>query len=153
MKKIVSLFFFVIYFYPFVLCAEIESTVLISEGEARKKMLVQWEEAMNWVMPFSSRTFSLVIGEKPKVFQGEAKSLEEFVFLYGYFSSHKPLVGIVTEDALDLIPLQNVFNSLLKHPDFDFVELATDELLCKAVSYRNLQKGMKISVPCRIQKK
>jgi hypothetical protein len=123
------------------------------EGISRQKMLFQWDEAMNWVMPFSSRTFSLIIGEKPIVYKETDKALEEFVSLHGYFACYKPLVGIVTEEIEDVDPIQKVFNSLIEQKNAAWMELATNEVLCKALSYRNLKKGMKISIPIKTGKK
>ncbi len=123
------------------------------QGEERQKSLLQWEEAMNWVLPFSSRTFSLVIGSRPQVFEETILDLDEFTALYGYFTCNKPLVGIVTESDADLQPLQNVFDALNKHSKPSWAELVADELLCKAMAYRTLQKGMKISIPVAAGKK
>ena len=123
------------------------------DGESRRKALFQWEEAMNWVLPFSSRTFSLVIGAKPKIFKENLLALEEFIALHGYFSCYQPLVGIVTEDVNDIDPIQRVFSALALEKNFAWVELARDELLTKALAYRNLQKGMKVALPILIEKK
>ncbi len=142
-KKMASMLSLILCFSSF----EAIANPCTPEGEYRQKSLLQWEEAMNWVVPFSSRTFSLVIGSRPKVFELAIPDLEEFSALYGYFTCNKPLVGIVTEASSDLEPLQNVFNSLVKHQKSEWVELVSDELLAKAVAYRNLQKGMKISIP------
>ncbi len=151
MKKVINAFVLISCCFAGAVYAETDSCK--EEGILREKLLVQWDEAMNWVMPFSSRTFSLVIGEKPKIFKEKAKSLEEFVSLYGYFSCYKPLVGMVTAEISDLDPIQKVFNTLVKHKNSAWVELVTNELMCKAVSYRNLQKGTKISIPTKIAKK
>jgi len=117
------------------------------EGESRVKSLMQWDEAMSWVVPFSSRTFSLIVGKRPVIFKEKSSVLDQFVLLHGYFSCHKPLVGIVTEEISDLKPIQDVLNALVKEEDQAWVEFATEELMSKAVAYRNLKKGTKIFLP------
>ena len=149
MNKIVTIFSFICYF----LSIEGITSPCTPQGEERQRSLLQWEEAMNWVLPFSSRTFSLVIGSRPEVFEETVPDLEEFTALYGYFTCNQPLVGIVTEADSDLQPLQNVFNALNKHSQPQWAELVADELLCKALAYRTLQKGMKISIPVATRKK
>lgn len=148
MKKVIGLSCLV----SCMLFADKSSVDCSEEGEARQKAIVQWEEAMNWVVPFSSRTFSLVVGSRPKIFQEASVTLEQFVALHGYFSCHKPLVGLVTEDLLDVDPLQQVFTALFQEKNPNWIKLATEELLTKALAYRNLQKGMKITFPAIVNR-
>lgn len=117
------------------------------EGKVRQKGLYQLDETMSWALPFSSRTFSLKEKIKAKVFQTTTPLLEEFSFLHGYFSCFKPLVGIVTEEVTDVIPVQKALISLTESNDMQWIKIATEELLTKALAYRNLQKGMKILIP------
>jgi len=132
---------------------ETTSSLCEEEGITRQKMLYQWDDAMNWIMPFSSRTFSLIIGEKPTIFKERDKALEEFSTLHGYFSCHKPLVGIVTKEIADVAPIQDVFNSLIEQKNSTWIEIAANEIMCKALAYRNLQTGTKISIPVKVDKK
>lgn len=124
-----------------------------SQGEIRQKRLLAIDEAMNWACPLSSRSFSLVLGSKSQLFTQTINSLESFVSNHGYFSSHKPLVGIVTESLADLESLRKTFSGLMQSKDADWICLATEELICKALAYRNLQKKMKISLPTQMGKK
>lgn len=129
------------------------SATCTSQGELRIKSLRAIDEAMNWACPLSSRSFSLVMGNKPQVFTQTIDTLERFVSVHGYFSCQKPLVGIVTEDLSDLEPLQKTFSSLMQSKEPNWICMATEELICKVLSYRNLQKGSKVFLPTRIGKK
>jgi hypothetical protein len=115
--------------------------------------LLAIDEAMNWACPLSSRCFSLAVGSKAQVFTQKIAPLQEFISSHGYLSCQKPLVGLVTEDLSDLEALQKAFSALLLSKDLNWISLATEELICKVLSYRNLQKGTKISLPTRIGKR
>ncbi len=123
------------------------------QGEIRQKRLQTIDEAMNWVCPLSSRSFSLSVGSKSQIFTQMITPLQSFISSHGYFSIQKPLVGIVTENPSDLEPLQDALSSLMRSKDANWICLAAEELICKVLSYRNLQKGMKVSLPTQVGKK
>lgn len=130
-----------------------EEKICSAGEESRVKALTQWDEAIDWVVPLSSRTFFLQEGVKPLIYKEKSSALNRFVSLHGYFSCYKPLVGLVTEDPSDMRPIQEVFNALVKEKNRDWVELVVQEILSKAVAYRTLQKGMKITLPVFISRK
>jgi hypothetical protein len=119
----------------------------LAEGKARQKGLLQVEEAVGWIAPFSSRTFALTPDFQPIVLDHNLSAIEQFVRRHGYFSIYRPLVGLVTKAESDIEPLRELFQDLVKDADEKWVELATNEIITKALAYRNLQEGMKISLP------
>lgn len=67
---------------------------------------------------------------------------------YGYFSTLHPIVGIVTNEKRDIEVTNCLLTSIYEQiKDKEQYQLTVDEVLAKIMAYRNLELGMKISVP------
>ncbi len=121
--------------------------------EIREKALVQLDEWINMVTPLPIRTFPLLSKDSIKEYAEPDFDLQAFSKKHGFFSCQSPLIGIVTDQLSDVEPIEKALACLLSSKNLFFIELATGEILSKALAYRNLQKGIKIKIPCIIEGK
>lgn len=145
--KTISLFFISFFCFLCTIDAKEECSLPM---ELRRKTLVQLDEWINKVTPLPVRTFPLLSQESIKNCKEPILDLQIFSKEHNFFSCQSPLVGIVTEELSDIEAVEKVLACLLKSKDPFFIELATGELLSKVLAYRNLQKGLKIKIPCII---
>lgn len=139
-KRVLSLVFFATS-----LCAE--ETPL----ERRKNILVQLDTWLDTLAPTSLKSFPLVSSIPSYTYADPPIEFSAFAVEHSFFSPTCPLISKATEDVADVIPVQKALRALMQSTSPFFIELATAEVLCKALAYRNLQKGMKIQIPVASQ--
>jgi hypothetical protein len=113
--------------------------------EWRAKALVRLDTLTSKAVPFASRSFSVL--PSSYVLEHSNTAMEIFSEDYGYFSCHKPLVGIVTDSLQDIKVVEKILKDLIHEENLAFLKIAVGEILTKVLAYRNLQKGMVISIP------
>ena len=121
-------------------------------GMIRSQALCRLDSALSHTMPLSLRTYALQEGELQK-FSDPLPALASFEEEFGYFSCQHPLVGVVTQEAKDLEPVQKLLQSLMQEKDPKLLSLAVEEVLAKVLAYRNLEVGMRIYIPTELKKK
>ncbi len=125
-------------------CAEEECSL---GKEIRRKTLTSLDEWVNAVAPLPIRTFPLIPSEPTKNYCDPPESFQLFAAEHSFFSCGTALVGVVTEEIADIAPVQKALIGLTESKNPVWIEMAAQELLTKVLAYRNLQKGMKITIP------
>jgi len=118
--------------------------------ELRQKVLEQLDAWIDLITPYTFRTFSVYNPEEPITLQS-IPFLEQFSHDHGFFSCHLPLIGVVSEESRDIIPVQKALLSLQSYSFPSYIDLAVAEILSKAMAYRALKKGMIIHIPSQVQ--
>jgi hypothetical protein len=121
--------------------------------EVRQQALFQLDEWINLVTPLPVRTYPLLSPKSVETFKESILEFQLFSQKHNFFSCLNPIVGIVTEETSDIRLVEESLESLVKAEDLVFMEIAVGELLTKALAYRNLQKGMKMKIPCIVKGK
>jgi len=119
--------------------------------ERRKNILLQLDNWLENLTPAPLKSFALASEDVAFTYADPPIEFSAFSLEHGFFSSRAPLISRATEDVADVISVQNALHAVAKSSSPFFIELATAELLCKALAYRNLQKGMQIQIPTCIK--
>jgi hypothetical protein len=73
---------------------------------------------------------------------------QKFLADHHYSSRLRPLIGVVTQNKEDIIPVYQLLVKIKQTiQDKEQLALITDEVLSKVVAYRNLKRGQKIPIP------
>lgn len=114
-------------------------------GQMRVNLIKGWDKLLTWTLKPKMRPYLLTSPIDQKVYQQmEHSELEHFDKTYGFYSLSCPLVGVVTKEKSHVTPANLALQSLSEIPSSTQRDFARDEILCKVVAYRNLEKGMKI---------
>lgn len=114
----------------------------------RVKFLKNWDKALTWTLSTKNRDFILKNPIQKKDFSVQSPDFFIFNENYGYFSILHPIVGIVTKEVRDIEVTNCLLMSIYEQiKDKEQYQLTADEILVKIMAYRNLELGMKISVP------
>lgn len=116
-------------------------------GELRVKTITGWDQLLTWALSPQLKEHTPKWPYTQLSFRNSSSDLKTFVKNYGYFSYFHPIVGIVTDKQRDI----EVVNCLLEGihnqiPRREQLKFATEEILTKVVAYRELKKGMKITL-------
>jgi hypothetical protein len=118
------------------------------QRKMRRKTLENFDRFLNWTASEKIRHYSLNEPPVEMLLEINNPELSQFSKLYGYFSPKRPIVAKVTKSKEDLIIvsclLRQLHSSLVSN---ELLELATFELIAKALAYRDLQQGDAIEIP------
>lgn len=118
------------------------------KNKMRVNALKKIDRFLAWSTSQRLKTFVLVNPPEQKTYDVAIPEINEFDERYGYFSLERPIVGKVTTNPLDLKLVCCLLRTLYdKAPGLKYLELATAEILAKALAYRDLKKGQKIQIP------
>jgi hypothetical protein len=122
------------------------------KNKMRLEALKEVDRLLSWGMTNQLRAFALVHPIHRETYQALIPELKNFAVKYGYFSPQRPIIAKVTEDREDIKLVERALQAVFhKADDLDYLELATAEVLCKGLAYRDLKEGQKIKIPARMQ--
>lgn len=113
-------------------------------GQVRVNLIKSWDKLLTWTLKPKIKPYLLTSPIHQKVYRVEDNELKHFDATYGFYSLSCPLVGVVTKEKSHLAPVNQAMQSLSEIADKDQRKFSRDEILCKVVAYRNLEKGMRI---------
>lgn len=117
-------------------------------GELRSKSLKNWDRMLTWA--FSKKNSDYLLSKPPRAeaFSISSNEILNFDATHGYFSPDNPIVGKSTTNKGDISItecLLKVMATTLKIEEQ--LQFSLNEVLCKVLAYRSLEKGMEISIP------
>jgi hypothetical protein len=118
------------------------------KNKMRLKALKNFNQFLSWSTSEKLKSFALESPLEEEVFEIDIPEMESFAEHYGYFSSVRPIVGKVSSTQVDLQLVLCLLKALFeKSDDLDYLQLATAEVLSKALAYREMKEGQKIQIP------
>ena len=120
----------------------------------RLKALKNFNQFLNWSTSEKLKTFALEYPLEEEVFEIDIPEMESFAERYGYFSSVRPIVGKVSSTQVDFQLVSCLLKALFeKGDDLDYLQLATAEVLTKALAYREMKEGQRVQIPIIVKGK
>ncbi len=118
-------------------------------AKIRLGMLKRSDQFLDMITNQKTKNYSLAEPLRTLSFTNNVHALISFSESYGYFSMH-PLIGHVSDDPEDLNVVLRLFTDLSQAASIDgFAKFAIEELLTKALAYRDLTQGQRLDIPVK----
>ena len=118
------------------------------KAKLRARALIKLDKMLNWAIPPKERAYALHLQKEGFHYINETPPLIEFSKSFGYFSKKHPIISTVTPYKEDIEFTSRLFKRVfLDCKNEDFLEMATGEIICKVLAYRQLEEGMVIAIP------
>ncbi len=118
------------------------------KSKMRLTALRNLDQFLSWSVSEKLKIFPLVHPLQEQWIEKDIPEVRQFVEKYGYFSATRPIVSKVTPDEIDLDLVCCLLKALYeKDARGEYLEIASAEVLTKALAYRDLKVGQKIHIP------
>lgn len=118
-----------------------------TRGEIRVKAIRGWDKLLTWSFAAKIHPYPLASPLQSEDFRLKSPVLNAFAERFGYFSTLRPIVGVVTTDPEDLkIALCTLMQIEEEIPLGDQQRFTRDEFLAKVIAYRTLKEGDSLQI-------
>lgn len=117
-------------------------------GELRSKTLKNWDRMLTWA--FSKKNSDYLLSKPPRLesFSMDIHEILNFDATHGYFSPDNPIVGKSTNSKEDISITECLLKVMAKKIKAEEqMQFSLNEVLCKVLAYRALEKGMEVAIP------
>lgn len=117
-------------------------------GELRSKTLKNWDRMLTWAFSKKNSDYILSTPLQTETFSVDIKEILNFDAVHGYFSPDDPIVGKSTNNK-EAISITECLLKVIaaKIQTEEQRQFSLNEVLCKVMAYRSLEKGMEIAIP------